>query len=66
MSSMKDLFSELEPDIELLRDGELVLVVWCGNLMASADFGGSDGAVECLGDFWYSLGIAAESGTPVA
>lgn len=43
MSSTKDLFSELEPDMELLRDGELALPCWY--LMASADFGGSEGAV---------------------
>lgn len=52
MSSMKDLFNELEPDMELLRDGELVFAPCCWYLMASADFGGSDGADVCLGDFW--------------
>lgn len=52
MSSMKDLLRELEPEMELLRDGELVLVVCCWYLMASADLGGSDGAEVCFGDFW--------------
>lgn len=37
---MKDLFNELEPDMELLRDGELVFAPCCWYLMASADFGG--------------------------
>lgn len=41
MSSTKDLLSELDPEMELLRDGELVGFV-C--LSESADFGGSEGA----------------------
>lgn len=49
MSSTKDLLSELEPEMELLRDGELAGLV-C--LRASADFGGREGALACLGDFW--------------
>ena len=51
MSSTKDLLSELEPEMELLRDGELAGLV-C--LSESADFGGSEGAEDdpCLGDFW--------------
>lgn len=65
MSSTKDLLSELDPEMELLRDGEFAGLVW---LRESVDFGGSDGAVAvpCLGDFWKSYGKAAEAGTPVA
>lgn len=51
MSSTKDLFRELEPDMELLRDGELADLP-CWYLMASADFGGSEGAVAWFGATW--------------
>lgn len=52
MSSTKALRSEPDDTELLLRDGELVFVVCCWYLMASADLGGSDGAEVCFGDFW--------------